>query len=114
MSIDPAPSPRKNQVQWIVTGCLGVLGVACAVWIAYSALRPGHGEEGLFTGMLGFFALDILALITLGVWVLRPPLPGAMNFLGRWAGKFLLFLGLGLAIIIFFFATCFAVLAAAG
>jgi hypothetical protein len=64
------------------------------------------------TGVLfSFAALDILALIGLGVWVLRPPGPGAVRFFGRWLGKVLLFLGLGLAIVIFFFATCWGVLA---
>jgi hypothetical protein len=56
-----------------------------------------------------FAALDVLALIGLGVWVLRPPVPGAVGFFGRWLGKVLLFLGLGVAIVVFFFATCLVV-----
>ena len=54
-------------------------------------------------------AIYILALIALGVWILRPPAPGALGVFGRWLGKVLLFLGLGLAIVVFFFATCFVV-----
>jgi len=64
------------------------------------------GLSGLKRGTIGPIFLDdglafyiVVALIGLGVWVLRPPGPGAVGFFGRWLGKVLLFLGLGLAIV---------------
>jgi hypothetical protein len=115
MSIDPIPRRGGNIIRQIITGFIGVLAVICLVWIAFSKLSPGNGgEAGLdsaFSIMGGFFAIDVLALIALGVWILRPPVPGAVSFLGRWAGKLLLFLGLGLAVVIFLFATCLGILA---
>ena len=71
---------------------------------------PGKGFNALANLVSPIAALDILALIALGVWVLRPPGPGALGFFGRWLGKVLLFLGLGLAIVIFFFTTCWVIL----
>ena len=108
MSNEPAAPSRGNKVRWIITGGLLVLAVLCVGWIV-SLKTSGQmvGSPILFL----FAALDVLALIGLGAWVLRPPVPGALGFFGRWLGKVLLFLGLGAAIVIFFFATCWGVLA---
>jgi hypothetical protein len=109
MSIDPIPNLRRNAVRWFITSCLGVLAIICVGWIASFGLGPERGMYNEGPLLAGFFILDILALTGLGVWILRPPVPGAVNFLGRWAGKVVLFLGLALAIIIFLFATCLGV-----
>jgi hypothetical protein len=69
----------------------------------------GSGAEATASIFLPIAALDVLALIGLGVWILRPPVAGALGFLGRWLGKVLLFLGLGVAIVVFLFMTCLAV-----
>ena len=114
MSIEPSSSPSSQSIRWIISGCLGILAVCCVAWMAVAKSVPGGGEAGLDKVVIimgGFVALDFLALIGLGVWILRPPTPGAVHFLGRWAGKILLFLGLGLATVIFLFATCFAIIA---
>src|SRR5260221_213190 len=111
----PAPS-RGNQIRWVITGCLLALAVPCVVWIAVqvfgggpSIMKGGSPIEKPAHPDPAYAALDVLALIGLGVWVLRPPLPGAIGFFGRWLGKVLLFLGLGAAIVIFLFATCLVV-----
>ena len=120
MSNDPAAPARGNKVRWIITGCLLVLAVLCVGWIVLLMTSgkvgagggpsdPGKGFDALGNLVPPIAALDVLALIGLGVWVLRPPVPGALGFFGRWLGKALLFLGLGLAILVFFFATCYAV-----
>jgi hypothetical protein len=112
MSNDPAAPARGNKVRWIITGCLLVLAVLCVGWIVWlKASGKVVGEPLDKTGslFLPIAALDVLALIGLGVWVLRPPVPGALGFFGRWLGKVLLFLGLGVAILVFFFATCMVV-----
>ena len=70
---------------------------------------PGKGFDALANLVPPIAAFDVLALIGLGVWVLRPPVPGALGFFGRWVGRVLLFLGLGAAVVVFFFATCLAV-----
>jgi hypothetical protein len=113
MSNDPAAPSRGNQVRWIITGCLLVLAVLCVGWIVWLktsgqvvGASPLEKEGSL---LIPIAALDVLALIGLGVWVLRPPVPGALGFFGRWLGKVLLFLGLGVAIVVFFFATCWAI-----
>ena len=108
MSSDPVGPSRGSKVRRIITGCLLVLAALCVGWIV-SLKTSGQmvGSPILFL----FAALDVLALIGLGAWVLRPPVPGAIGFFGRWLGKVLLFLGLGAAIVIFFFATCWGVLA---
>ena len=92
MSNDPVAQPRGSKVRWIITGCLLVLAVLCVGWIV-SLKTSGQmvGSPILFL----FAALDVLALIGLGAWVLRPPVPGALGFFGRWLGKVLLFLGWG-------------------
>ena len=112
MSNDPAAPARGNKVRWIITGCLLVLAVLCVGWIV-SLTLSGKGWGSPFVAeaslLLPIAALDVLALIGLGVWVLRPPVPGALGFFGRWLGKVLLFLGLGVAILVFFFATCLVV-----
>ena len=113
MSNDPAAPSGGNQVRWIITGCLLVLAVVCVGWIVYlktSGRIIGSPVEA-FTALLllPIAALDVLALIALGIWVLRPPESEAPSFFGRWLGKLLLFLGLGAAIVVFFFATCLAI-----
>ena len=120
MSNDPAAPPRGNKVRRIITGCLLVLAVLCVGWIVLLMTSgkvgagggpsdPGKGFDARGNLVLPIAAFDVLALIGLGVWVLRPPVPGALGFFGRWLGKVLLFLGLGVAIVIFFFATCLVV-----
>ena len=114
MSNEPAAPSRGNKVRWIITGGLLVLAVLCVGWIVslkLSAKDLGWGSPFVAEGslLLPIAALDVLALIGLGVWVLRPPVPGALGFFGRWLGKVLLFLGLGVAILVFFFATCLVV-----
>jgi hypothetical protein len=93
MSNHPFAKPRGNKVRWIITGCLFVLAVLCVGWIV-SLKRSGAvgGSPLEKTGSLVevIAALDVLALIGLGVWVLRPPAPGALGFFGRWLGKVLL------------------------
>jgi len=112
MSNEPAAPSRGNKVRWIITACLLVLAVVCVGWIVSRKTKYAGPPAEAGTGVLfSFAALDILALIGLGAWVLRPPVPGALGFFGRWLGKVLLFLGLGAAIVIFFFATCWGVLA---
>ena len=106
MSNEPAAPSRGNKVRWIITGGLLVLAVLCVGWIV--SLQTSGQMDGSILFL--FAALDVLALIGLGAWVLRPPVPGALGFFGRWLGKVLLFLGLGAAIVIFFFATCWGVL----
>ena len=106
MSVDPAPRTPANKIRWIITGCLVVLAVYGIVWMAFNRPSEGGGEAGLTIAlnMMGLFmVLDVLAVIGLGVWILRPPVPNAVSFLGRWTGKILLFLGLSLATVIFFF-----------
>ena len=114
MSNEPAAPSRGNKVRWIITGCLLVLAMVCVGWIVSLKVSGGMvgspPEAGGYV-FFSFVALDILALLALGIWVLRPPVPGAIGFFGRWLGKVLLFLGLGAAIVIFFFATCWGVLA---
>jgi hypothetical protein len=78
-------------------------------WIGSSGIGRHSDVDPMGPLLIGFTVLNILALIGLGVWVLRPPLPGAVTFLGRWTGKVVLFLGLALAIFVFLFATCIAV-----
>ena len=112
MSNDPTAPRASNNVRWIITGCLLVLAVLCVGWIVSLTLSAeGWGTPFVAEGslLLPIAALDVLALIGLGVWVLRPPVPGALGFFGRWLGKVLLFLGLGVAILVFFFATCLVV-----
>jgi hypothetical protein len=112
MSNGPTLKPPKDEHRWIFTCCLVTLAMMCAAWIFVKrSSTQGSDLGGLLSIMAGFLILDILALLGLGVWILRPPIPGASHFLGRWAGKTLLFLGLGLATIIFLFATCYAVVA---
>ena len=110
MSNEPAAPPRGNKVRWIITGVLLVLAVVCVGWIV--SLKTS-GQVTVFEETANLVpataALDVLALIALGVWVLRPPVPGALGFFGRWLGKVLLFLGLAVAIVVFLFATCLAV-----
>src|ERR1700732_74494 len=116
MSNDPAAPPRGDKVRWVITGCLLGLAVLCVGWIVFlktsgavasaAALSPLSAPGPLVPAIA---ALDVLALIGLGVWVLRTPAPGALGFFGRWLGKVLLFLGLGAAIVVFFFATCLVV-----
>ena len=114
MSNEPAAPSRGNKVRWIITGGLLILAILCVGWIVSLKLRakdlgwgnPFAAEASL---LLPIAALDVLALIGLGVWILRPPGPGALGFFGRWLGKVLLFLGLGVAIVVFFFATCLVV-----
>src|SRR5207244_6377644 len=89
-----------------------VPAVLCVGWIVSLTLsHEGWGTPFVAVGslFLPIAALDVLGLIGLGVWVLRPPVPGALGFFGRWLGKVLLFLGLGVAILVFFFATCLVV-----
>ena len=116
MSNEPAAPPRGNKVRWIITGGLLILAILCVGWIVslkLSAKDLGWGSPFVaeFSLLLPIAALDVLALVGLGVWILRRPGPGAVGFFGRWLGKVLLFLGLGAAIVIFFFATCWGVLA---
>ena len=117
MSNEPAAPARGNKVRWIITGCLLVLAILGVGWIVSLMTSgkvgagggpsdPGKGFDARANLVLPIAAFDVLALIGLGVWVLRPPVPGAVGFFGRWLGKVLLFLGLGLAIVIFLFATC--------
>jgi hypothetical protein len=112
MSNDPVAPPRGGKVRWAITGCLIVLAVVCVGWIV-SLKLSGEGWGTPFVAEASLFlptaALDVLALIGLGVWVLRPPAPGAVGFFGRWAGRVLLFLGLGAAVVIFLFSACLAV-----
>jgi hypothetical protein len=119
MSNDPAGPPRGNTVRWVITGCLLALAVPCVGWVAVLKASakvnaplgsaPEKAFDATFTLLPAITALDTLALIGLAVWVLRKPVPGAVSFAGRWLGKVLLFLGLGAAVIFFFFATCWAV-----
>lgn len=116
MSNGPTAPPRGNKVRWIITGCLLALGVLCVGWIVSQKMAGEQSDVNSGTPFVApaalfpvFTALDLLALIGLGVWVLRPSGPGAVGFFGRWFGKVLLFLGLGLAIVIFFFTTCLVV-----
>ena len=111
MSNDPVAPPHGNKVRWIITGGLLALAVLCVGWIVWVKTSGQMAELPLvhLAYLLPIAALDVLGLIGLGVWVLRPPVPGALGFFGRWLGKVLLFLGLGVAIVVFFFATCLVV-----
>jgi len=112
MSNDPVVPARGGKVRWIITGCLLALAVLCVGWIVSlktSGQVQGSPLEQTANLVPAIAALDALALIGLGVWVLRPPVPGALGFFGGWLGKVLLFLGLGVAIVVFFFATCLVV-----
>ena len=114
MSIDPAPRPSATRTRSIITGCLVVLAVCCIILMAFNWPSEGEGERGLAIALnmlVLFFALDVLAIIGIGVWTLRPRVPNAIVFLGRWTGKIVLFLGLSLATVIFLFATCYGILA---
>jgi hypothetical protein len=112
MSNDPVAPARGHKARWIITGCLLVLAVLCVgwiIWLKVTGQGAGLPIEPEARRVPAIAALDVLALIGLGVWVLRPPAPGAIGFFGRWLGKVLLFLGLGVAIVVFFFATCLVV-----
>ena len=113
MSNEPAAPSPGNKVRRIITGCLLVLAVLCVGWIVWqkfgsepNIMKGGSPLEQAANLVPAIAALDVLALIGLGVWVPRPPVPGALGFFGRWLGKVLLFLGLGAAIVVFLFATC--------
>src|SRR5437879_6603926 len=102
MSNDAVTPRSGNKIRWIITGCLLVLAVLCVGWIVSQKLAGEQSDVNSGTPFVApaallpvFAALDLLALIGLGVWVLRPPNPGAIGFFGRWLGKVLLFLGLG-------------------
>jgi hypothetical protein len=113
MSIDPGRNSSGHNIRLVISGCLGILALCCIICMAFNWPSSKGGEAGLqlALGMLVFFSLlDVLAIIGIGVWVLRPPVPNAVGFLGRWAGKILLFLGLSLATVIFLFATCYGIL----
>jgi len=112
MSNDPVVPSPGGKVRWTLTGCLLVLAVLCVGWIVWlktTGQVVGSPLEKTASLLFPTAALDVLALIGLGVWILRPPVAGALGFLGRWLGKVLLFLGLGVAIVVFLFMTCLAV-----
>jgi hypothetical protein len=114
MSFDPAPRPAANNIRLVITGCLVVLALCCIIWMGFNWPSAAEGERGLTIALdmlVLCFALDVLAIIGIGVWTLRPPVPNAIGFLGRWVGKIVLFLGLSLATVIFLFATCWGILA---
>src|SRR2546423_14897648 len=111
MSNNPHRTQGGNAVRWVITGGLLVLAVLCLGWIVSQKLAGEQSDVNSGTPFVApaallpvFAALDLLALIGLGVWVLRPPNPGAIGFFGRWLGQGLLFLGVGAAIYCFFFA----------
>jgi hypothetical protein len=107
MSNVPPPVSVGNRIRWMITAFLGFLAILCIVEL-YTSGGP-RGPEGLgnlSTLLFSFTALDILTLIVLGIWILRPPAPGAVHFVGRWAGKVLLFIVLAVAVVVFFFFTC--------
>src|SRR5438309_415367 len=106
MSSDPVAPRGGNKVRWTITGCLFVLAVLCVAWIASLKLSDqvvGSPLEKVAAIFAPIAALDVLGLIALGVWVLRPPRPGALGFFGRWFGKVVLFLGLSAAVVVFLF-----------
>ena len=119
MANAPAGRPLGNVVRWIITGYLLVLAIPCVGWIAVlkrssrvdapSGSAPERAFDAAFALLPAITTLAVLAVIGLAVWVLRPPVPGAVSFFGRWLGKALLFLGLAAAVIVFLFATCWAV-----
>ncbi|HEV8060437.1 MAG TPA: hypothetical protein VGP68_11215 [Gemmataceae bacterium] len=115
MSTDQTPSSNENKLRRAITGCLVFLAVICVGWIATLRLSPErathHGLDTDLAIILGYFTLDALALFVLGIWILRRPLHGTVDILGRSAGKVILFLALGLSVVIFFFATCVATVA---
>ena len=90
MSNDPVAPSRGGMVRWIITGCLLVLAIVCVGWIVslkLSAKDLGWGSPFVAeASLLPIAALDVLGLIGLGVWVLRPPAPGALGFFRRWLG----------------------------
>ncbi len=110
MSTDPRSGSFGNKIRVVVTSCLVAVAVLCTVWMTSS--KPsgeGEGFDRIFVLTAGFLAFDVIALLVLGIWILRPPVRGTTHYLGRWAGKVVLFLGLGLATIVFLFATCLAI-----
>ena len=81
MSNDPAAPPRGSKVRRIITGCLLVLAVLCVGWIGWLMASgkvgsgggpsdPGKGFDALANLVPPIAALDVLALIGLGAWVL--------------------------------------------
>ena len=115
MANDSAGPPRGNTVRWVITGVLLVLAAVCVAWIVMLKVNAPVGSapeivlDAAVHLVFPITALDVLALIGLAVWILRPPVPGAVSFAGRWLGKALLFLGPAAAVIVFLFATCWAV-----
>ena len=107
MSNVPPPVSVGNRIRWMITAFLVFLAILCIVQVFTSgAARGTEGPGNLGTLLLCFTALDVLTLIVLGIWILRPPSPGAVHILGHWAGKVLLFIVLAMAVVVFFFFTC--------
>ena len=110
MSNDPVTPQRGSRIRRTIYRCLLVLAipwVGFIVWLMISSkeLRIGDGTDFgyLFWSTV---ALDVLALIALGLWILEPPKLEVIDCGKYWAGRIMLFLVLGAAILIFFFTTC--------
>ena len=108
MSNDPKPNSVGNVVRWVVTGCLGIAAAYCFFSIASDKSSKGWG--GGMSALGSFAILDVLAFLGIGVWVLRPPAPGAVASGRYWVEKIALTLGLALAVVIFLFVTCLSIL----
>jgi hypothetical protein len=107
---DPILASNPNRQRQIIICCLGVLAAFCLAWIVYLKLSVPEGpERPLALSILlamPFSILDVLVLVGLGIWILRPPAPGVVGLLGRLAAKVALFLLLGLATVVLLFFTC--------
>ncbi len=113
MSTDPSSRPPRLSRLSFFAGGLGIIALFCVILIVVvlisgSLRTPELG--GLFIVMGCFLVLDVVALLGLGIWFVHSSVPGTAQSVGRTAGKLVLALGLGLATIIFLFATCFAII----
>jgi hypothetical protein len=110
MSNDSTGPPHNDKVRWAITVPLLILAVPCIGWALWLKVSGQVAEEGGDVLFLPFAILDVLAVVVVGTWVLRPPRSvGTLASLARWLGRVLLFLGLAAATIIFLFGTCIAI-----
>jgi hypothetical protein len=111
MSSDSKPNHGVDKGRLLITGTLLLLIIFCVIHIIW-LLQPTAVGTRIPAGgpiMVDFGFIELLSLSILAVWVLRRPPVGVGYFFARWAGKALLFVGVGLALFIFLFATCFFV-----
>ena len=89
MSNDSNPNRGVDKVRLLITGPIFLVIVACVIHIIW-LLQPTTVGTRIPSGdtiMTDFGVIELLSLIILAVWILRPPPAGAVHFLARWAGQ---------------------------